>query len=130
MRTEIIEYLDDQNLGGFLLSRELPWSSSGEPLYTKNAKKIYVDKTQYSTDPLIATLDGLNITNTIFTVRLFFSNDAKQLPPSYDDLITTLRAAKDTSTITGVSRRDVVVSSAFEEDVLVTELEYRFTKLT
>jgi hypothetical protein len=130
MRTEIIEYLDDQNLGGFLLSRELPWSSSGEPLYTKNAKKIYVDKTQYSTDPLIATLDGLNITNTIFTVRLFFSNDAKQLPPSYDDLITTLRSAKDTSTITGVSRRDVVVSSAFEEDVLVTELEYRFTKLT
>jgi hypothetical protein len=130
MRTEIIEYLDDQNLGGFLLSRELPWSSSGEPLYTKNAKKIYVDKTQYSTDPLISTLDGLNITNTIFTVRLFFSNDAKQLPPSYDDLITTLRSAKDTSTITGVSRRDVVVSSAFEEDVLVTELEYRFTKLT
>jgi len=130
MRTEIIEYLDDQNLGGFLLSRELPWSSSGEPLYTKNAKKIYVDKTQYSTDPLISTLDGLNITNTIFTVRLYFSNDAKQLPPSYDDLITTLRAAKDTTNITGVSRRDVTVSSTFEEDVLVTELEYRFTKLT
>lgn len=130
MRTEIVEYLDNQNLGGFILSRELPWSSSGEPLYTKNAKKIYVDKTQYSTDPLIATLDGLNITNTIYTVRLYFSNDAKQLPPSYDDLITTLRAAKDTTTITGVNRRDVVVSSAFEEDVLVTELEYRFTKLT
>jgi hypothetical protein len=130
MRTELIEYLQGQNLGAFVLSQELPWSSSGEPLYTKNAKKIYVDKTQYSTDPLISTLDGLNITNTIFTVRLFFSNDAKQLPPSYDDLITTLRSAKDTSTITGVSRRDVVVSSAFEEDVLVTELEYRFTKLT
>lgn len=130
MRTEIIEYLDDQNLGGFLLSRELPWSSSGQPLYTKNAKKIYVDKTEYSTDPLIATLDGINITNTIYSVRLYFSNDAKQLPPSYDDLITTLRAAKDTTLITGVSRRDVVVTSSFEEDVLVTELEFRFTKLT
>jgi len=130
MRTELIEYLQGQNLGAFVLSQELPWGSSGEPLYTKNAKKIYVDKTQYSTDPLISTLDGLNITNTIFTVRLYFSNDAKQLPPSYDDLITTLRAAKDTTTITGVSRRDVTVSSAFEEDVLVTELEYRFTKLT
>ena len=130
MRTEIIEYLQGQNLGAFVLSQELPWSTSGVPLYTKNVKKIYVDKTQYSTDPLIATLDGLNITNTIFTVRLYFSNDAKQLPPSYDDLITTLRSAKDASTITGVTRRDVDVSSAFEEDLLVTELEYRFTKLT
>ena len=130
MRTELIEYLQGQNLGAFVLSQELPWSSSGVALYTKNAKKIYVDKTQYSTDPLIATLDGLNITNTIHTVRLYFSNDAKQLPPSYDDLITTLRAAKDASTITGVTRRDVVVTSDFEEDLLVTELEYRFTKLT
>ena len=130
MRTEIIEHLDGQNLGGFLLSRELPWSSSGTPLYTKNAKKIYVDKTEYSTDPLISTLDGVNITNTVYSVRLYFSNDAKQLPPSYDDLITILRAAKDTTKITGVSRRDVFVSSSFEEDVIVTELEYRFTKLT
>lgn len=130
MRAEIIEHLQGQNLGNFTLSLELPWSSSGEPLYRKNAKKIYVDRTQYSTDPLISTLDGTNITNTIYTVRLYFSNDAKQLPPSYDDLITTLRAAKDTTTITGVSRRDVVVTTDFEEDVLVTELEYRFTKLT
>ena len=130
MRTELIEYLQGQNLGTFVLSQELPWSTSGVPLYTKNAKKIYVDKTQYSTDPLIATLDGLNITNTIHTVRLYFSNDAKQLPPSYDGLIATLRSAKDASTITGVTRREVEVTSEFQEDLLVTELEYRFTKLT
>jgi len=130
MRTELVEYLDGENLGGYVLSRELPWSSSGQPLYVKNAKKIYVDKTNYTTDPLITTLDGRSIANTIYSVRLYFSNDAKQLPPSYDELIEVLRTAKDASTITGVQRRDVIIETSFQEDLMITELEYRFTKLT
>jgi hypothetical protein len=130
MRQELIDYIGTQNLGGFILSQELPFSSSGTPLYIKNAKRIYVDRTQYSNEPILTTLDGLQIDSEISSVRVYFSADAKQLPPNYDTVINSLRAGKDISTITGVSRRECVISTTFEEDAIVTELEYRFTTLT
>jgi len=130
MRQEIIDYLSGINLGSFTLSQEMPWISSDQPLYLKNLKKIYVDRTQYSTEILIPTLNGHNVSADTTTVRLFFATDAKQVSPDYDDVVTDLRAAKDADTITGVNRRDCLVSSTFEGDLLVTELEYRFTKIT
>jgi hypothetical protein len=130
MRDQLIQHLNDQNLGEFLLSRELPWASSGTPLYVKNAKKIYVDLEQTTNDPLIGTLDGLVITNTVNVVRLYFSNDAKILPAGYNDAISVLKNAKDTDLITGAQRRECLISTEFIEDLLVTTVEYRFTKLT
>lgn len=130
MRQEIIDYLGTLNLGSFSLSQEMPWVSSDQPLYLKNLKKIYVDRTQYSTEILVPTLNGLDVNADTTTVRLFFATDAKQVSPDYDDVIADLRTAKDADTITGVNRRDCLVSSSFEGDVLVTELEYRFTKIT
>jgi hypothetical protein len=129
MRQELIDYIGTQNLGGFILSNELPYSSSGVPLYVKNAKRIYVDRTEYSNEPLIVTLDGTQVDSEIASVRVYFASDAKQLPPNYDTVVTALRAAKDTSTITGVSRRECIISTTFEEDLLVTELEFRFTTI-
>ena len=130
MRQEIIDYLGTMNLGSFSLSQEMPWISSDQPLYFKNLKKIYVDRTQYSTEILIPTLNGHDVSADTTTVRLFFATDAKQVSPDYDDLIIDLKAAKDVSTITGVWRRDCQISNSFEGDLLVTELEYRFTKIT
>lgn len=130
MRDQLIEHLNDENLGEYVLSRELPWSSSGTPLYVKNAKKIYVNVEQTTTDPLFGTLDGLSFSNTVTSVSLYFSNDAKILPASYQELMTTLKAAKDTDLITGSIRRECLISSEFIEDLMVTTVEYRFTKLT
>ena len=130
MRQEIIDYLGTLNLGSFTLSQEMPWISSDQPLYQKNLKKIYVDKTQFSTEVLIPTLNGGYVNADTTTVRLFFATDAKQVTPDYDDVILDLKAAKDVSTITGVWRRDCQISNSFEGDLLVTELEYRFTKIT
>jgi hypothetical protein len=129
MRQELVNYIGTQNLGGFILSTELPYSSSGTPLYIKNVKRIYVDRTEYSNEPLITTLGGTQIDSEIASVRVYFASDAKQLPPNYDTVVTSLRAAKDTSTITGVSRRECIISTTFEEDLLVTELEFRFTTI-
>lgn len=130
MRQEIIDYLSTLNLGSFTLSQEMPWISSDQPLYLKNLKKIYVDRTQHSTEILIPTLTGHDVSANTTTVRLFFATDAKQVSPDYDDVITDLKTAKDANTITGVNRRDCLVSTSFEGDLLVTELEYRFTKIT
>lgn len=129
MRQQLVDYIGTQNLGGFILSQELPFSSSNTPLYVKNAKRIYVDRTQFSNEPLIVTLDGVQVDTEIASVRVYFASDAKQIPPNYDSVVTQLRAAKDISTITGVTRRECVISSSFEEDLLITELEYRFTTI-
>lgn len=130
MRQELLDYFGTQNLGSFILSQELPYDSSGTALYVKNPKRIYVDRSQITTDPIILTLNGVNISNEIASVRVYFSSDAKQLPPSYDDALTSLRAGKDASNIQGYQRRECLVSTSYQEDLLVTELEFRFTKLT
>ncbi len=130
MRQDILDFIGNLNLGTFILSQELPYSSSGTPLYVKNPKRIYVDRTQYTTEPIIQTLNGVNISNEIASVRVYFSTDAKQIPPSYDDAILDLKSAVNEIDTSGYQRRECLISTTFEEDLMVTELEYRFTKLT
>jgi len=130
MRQEIIDYCQNLSLGGFIVSNELPFSDSGVALYLKNVKSIYVDIPQYATEAIIRTLDAISISDEVTTVRLYFSADAKSLPANYEDLVSDLRSAKDITTITGYNRREVDVETDYTQDVLVTELTFRFTKLT
>lgn len=130
MRQEVLDYINSLALGGYLLTEELPWTSDGVPLYVKNLKKIYVSNTEYVSEPIVATLSGFNISNEQQITRIYFANDAKQIPANYEDLIVDLKAAKDITTVSGVKRREVDVTTSFEEDVLVTEVAVRFTKLT
>lgn len=129
MRQEVIDYCQSISLGSFTVSSEIPFDDSGVPLYLKNAKRIYVDLPQYATDRLVSALDGLTISNELATVRVVFSADAKSLPANYETLVSNLRLAKDIE-LDGVYRREVDVKTDFEQDMLVTELELRFTKLT
>ena len=129
MRQELLDYIGNLGLGSFTLSQELPYDSSGVPLYVRNIKKLYVDLSQTAVDTFIMTLDGMTVSNETTSVKVFFTADAKQLPANYDTLISSLKGAKDSLTISGVSRRECDVATSFEQDLLVTELEYRFTKL-
>lgn len=129
MRQEVIDYCQSISLGSFTVSSEIPFDDSGTPLYLKNAKRIYVDLPQYATDRLVSALDGLTVSNELATVRVVFSADAKSLPANYETLVSDLRLAKDIE-LDGVYRREVDVKTDFEQDMLVTELELRFTKLT
>lgn len=131
MRQDIIDYINTLSLGSIILSQELPWTDSGTPLYQKNIKRIYVDVTRYNTEPLIQTLDGININSDISSVGLYFSADAKQLPSNYDSVVEDLRQAKDITLSTqGNFRRECDVTTEFQNDLLITQLEYRFTKLS
>lgn len=130
MRQELIDYFSGLNLGGYTLSQELPWTSSDTPLYLKNLKKIYVDKAQTTTEIIIPTLNGSDVSSETTSVRVFFATDAKALSPDYDDVVADLKAGKNANTITGVNRRDCLVSTSFEADLLITELEFRFTTIT
>jgi len=130
MRQEVIDYVQGLNLGTFIVSTELPWTDNTVPLYLKNLKKVYVGVDEYQVNPIITTLSGLNITEDVNIVRIYFANDAKQIPPNYGDVVDQLRATKNINTSIGFHRREVDVTTSFDADRLVTELELRFIKLT
>lgn len=130
MRTEIIDYINTLSLGSFTLSQEVPWEDAGTALYIKNPKRIYVDVVEYSNEPLFQTLQGQNINSETGVVRVYFACDAKQLPSNYDSLVSDIKLAKDITTIQGVNRRECSVNTSIEADLLVTELDLRFTKLS
>lgn len=130
MRQEVLDFISGFNLGSFTLSSELPWDESGVALYLRNLRRIYVDVTNYTNEPLLQTLDGLNIDTEAAEVRVFFANDAKQLSASYDELMRQLRAGKNSIEVVGNYRREFEAQTRFEEDKLVTEVAYRFIKIT
>lgn len=130
MRQEVIDYVQSLNLGTFIVSTELPWTDNTVPLYIKNLKKVYIDIDEYQINPIITTLNGVNITEDINIVKIYFANDAKQIPPNYSDVVDQLRAAKNINTTVGFNRREVDVTTSYDSDKLVTELELRFIKIT
>lgn len=129
MRTEVIEYLDANKVSGYTVTQELPWDSSGTPLYLKNFKRIYVDRDQVVQEPIIDVLNGTGVINEITTVRVYVTTDAKTAPSNLDTLVSTIKNARMTSDITGVTQRATQVSSEFEGDALVTEFEISFRRL-
>ena len=129
MRDTILTYLEAQSFDNFGYSTELPWDASGQPLYLKNMKKIYVDRPQTAQEPLLDTLDDNGIVNETTTVVAYVSTDAKNLPTGYDTMVSTLKQARLEDTTTGWRQRTTEVATSFEGDNLVTEFTFNFTKL-
>ena len=130
MRQAVIDYINTLALGSFLISNELPWTDNGQALWLKNPKAIYVDVASYETEPIVLALNGLQIQNETTIVRAYFSCDAKQLPSNYDDLVADLKLARDIEAAEGFNRRECVINTSMSSDLLVTELEFRYTKIT
>lgn len=130
MRVEILDYLKGLKFKNFNISDELPFSNSGTTLYTKNLKRIYADLEQYTTEPFIVLFGDYNIDSEVHSVRLYFSTDAKQLPSDYNAVVSQIRSAKNVATEQKYFRREVLSTTSFENDIMVTEFEFRFTKIT
>lgn len=129
MRQQVLDYINTLSLGGFLLTEEIPWSDNDVPLYIKNLKKIYVDNTEYVSTPVIQTLSALSISNEETISKIYLANDAKTVPANYDILIADLQLAKDITTVEGVRTRECDVSVSYQDDVMITEIEIRLTRL-
>lgn len=130
MRAELLDYLKGLQLKNWNVSDELPFSNSGTVMYTKNIKRIYVDLEQIGNEPFIQLFGDYNIDSEVHSVRLYFSTDAKQLPSDYSQLVGQIRAGKNVTTSERFFRREVTNSTSFENDLMITEFEFRFTKLT
>lgn len=129
MRQEILNYINGLALGTFSVSSELPYDTSGNPMYIQNVKKIYVGNEQTTTEPLVSALDGPVIDNEVQSVSIYFSADAKQLPANYDTLVSDLKKAKNITSVAGIHRREMDATTEFQGDLIVNTLEIRFNKV-
>jgi len=129
MRQEVLDYINTLALGGYLLTEESPWSDNGVPLYQKNLRKIYVDNTEFVSEPIVTALNGLSINNEEMITSIYFANDAKTIPANYELLVADLKLARNIS-IDGVRTREADVTVTYENDVMITEVEIRLGKLS
>ena len=129
MRTQILDYFKSNKVSGYTLTEELPWDTSGTPLYLKNYKRIYVDSDQIAQEPLIDVLNGPGIVNEITTVSTYITTDAKNQPSNYATMVSTFKNARLDTDITGVTQRATQVSTRFESDAQITQFDFSFRKL-
>ena len=128
MRQDLLTYLKGLKLTSFKVSDELPFSSSGTPLFTKNSKVLYVDQPQQIAENVLTTLSGPLIDQSTTTIRVFLTSDAKQLPSTYDAMVQSVKAGR-TALKAGYHRAECYVVTTYDNDLLQTEFEFRFTKL-
>lgn len=129
MRTQVIDKIKSLAISGINLSNELPYDESGVPLYVKNPKTLYVDRTQYESAPIVQTLGGVNINNTTTSVIVYLAVDAKNPLAQLDTIIESLRGLEDTIVLDGTHTRESTVSTNYEDDMLVVNVEYRLTRI-
>lgn len=129
MRTVIYNYIKTLKLKEYTLSEHLPWEDNGSPLYNHNKKHIYVDTAQTRQEPLFDALNQAGAVNEITTVSVYFVNDAKKLPQTYDDVVESIKGARLATGTEGYIQRLVQVSSDYREDSIITIFEFSFRKL-
>lgn len=129
MRDLILAWLTDNAVTGYTVTSELPWDSSGQPLYLNNMKRIYVDQPQTGQEPLIDVLNGAGIVNENTTVSVYLATDAKKLPANYDTVTSMIKSTRLDPAVTGVTQRATQVSTEFIADVLVAQFDINFRKL-
>ncbi len=130
MRQQLLDKIQALAVNSLNVSNELPYEESGTPRYIKNPRTIYVDRDSIDSSPLIVTLDrSVGLSTETTSVSVFFTTDAKNPPNSLESTIQSLRGLKDTVDSAGSATRECLVSTDYVGDLLVTELEYRLTKL-
>jgi hypothetical protein len=130
MRTVIYNYIKDLKLRNYILVDGLPWEGNGTPLYLNNKKHIFIETAQTSQSPVFDTLDNkAGAVDEVITVSVFFVNDAKKLPLDYDSTIELLKGARTAVGTERYSQKLCQVTSSFQEDAIVTKLEFSFRKL-
>ena len=130
MRQQLLDKIQALAVNGLNVSNELPYDESGTPRYIKNPRTLFVDRDTIDSSPLILTLDrSVNLNTETTSVSVFFTTDAKNPPTKLESTIQDLRALKDTVDSAGSAQRECLVSTEYVGDLLVTELEYRLTKL-
>lgn len=129
MRKVIYEYINTLNLGSAKLTDHLPWEDNGAPLYLHNKKYIYIDSPNTTQDVVIDAFNNTGAVDETTTVNVYFVNDAKILPPDYDDVVEALKGARTADGTEGYISKLCQVKTEYVEDALLTTLEFSFRRL-
>lgn len=129
MRDIVLQYLKDLGLRNYTIGNELPFDPNGTQLHIKNPKKIYVDVEQYEKEPFIQVFNGNDINLETTTVVVYFANDAKQLPQEYSSVVNSIKLASQIDSGDKYFRRVSDVSTEYVQDLLVTKVELKYSKL-
>lgn len=129
MRTELLTYLTAQLTASIKTSQELPFQEGTNPLYLKNARRVYLDEPYTEQETFLPTLGTLQINQRTTVVRWFLTMDAKNRNTDLDSALTILGGAKDITTITGVYTRLFDYTVSIDNDRVIYEGEYRFANL-
>ena len=129
MRTELLTYLTAQLTGTIKTSQELPFQEGTNPLYLKNARRVYLDEPYTEQETFLPTLGSLQINQRTTIVRWFLTMDAKNRNTDLDSALTILGGAKDITTITGVFTRLFDYTVSIDNDRVIYAGEYRFANL-
>jgi hypothetical protein len=131
MRTELLTAITTaiSTLTQFAVSSELPWEQNGTPLYRKNMKKVYVDRSRQEQTTLIPTLNGGEVFQNDLITEVYLAVDAKNPPSQLDSIITKILGTKSTVNVVNFgSESDYTVDK--DEDVLVYTFEFRVNQAT
>ena len=129
MRDDILVYVNANLETGFSSTEELPWTKDEKGLYLFNFKYIYVDRPQTTQETLFETLDGSSAVTETLTISVYFATDAKILPSNYDEQVQAIKRGRFYTATLGMTQRTAIVSTEYDGDALVTQIDYSFSKL-
>ena len=109
------------------VSNELPFDTSGNPLYLQNKKFVYVDEQELNVEQLYRTLDQSDVNTTVTTVNAYLSVDAKNQLSDINTVVANILSARNTITGTIDSASDY--ETDIEDDVITYTFEYNFTTI-
>jgi len=111
----------------FNVVSDLPYDASGQPLYQKNFKTVYIDEQEDSKVQLYRTLDQGEVFQTDVIVNGYLTVDAKNQPSDIDNVITGILNAK--SVVTGTQSNEANYETEIQDDFITYTFEYNFTNV-
>jgi len=139
IRTLILQQLANTLANGGVASTdysleatELPWSASGEPLYEKNMRVVYVSEEEEAKVQLYRTLDQGTVYQTDTLVQAFLTEDAKNINANNPTVIENMLNAKDiVNKANGfnVQLADSGYAQEIDGDTITYTFEYTFTTI-
>jgi hypothetical protein len=108
-------------------SSELPFDSSGTPLYEKNMKKVYLDEDNILREPLVETLDFNHVENVVTTVTAYLTIDAKNPIGDIDTITSAIINSKNA--VSGQITRNCDMTTSFDADKLTYQFNFEFTTI-
>lgn len=139
IRSNIMSKLAETTANGGVTStdyslerNELPFTASGEPLYVKNMRVVYVGEEEEAKVQLYRTLDQGDVYQTDTTVQAFLTEDAKNINANNPTVIENMLNAKsviNTSTGHNVQIAESNYEQNIEDDFITYTFEYTFTTI-